>query len=138
MSNGRESADWSAVNDLFHAALAREDGARSAFLAEACAGNDALCRQVERLIRAHEGGGHSIDHPVAARAFEVLADEPALSPGTVIGRYRLVRELGRGGMGAVYLAQRADDEFQQQVAVKLIKRGMDTDTVLRHFRRIDD
>ena len=134
MSNSHESADWSAVNDLFHAALAHEDSARRAFLAAACAGNDALCRQVERLIRAHEAGGHPLDHPVAARAFEVLADAPGLSPGTVIGRYRLVRELGRGGMGAVYLAERADDEFRQQVAVKLIKRGMDTDTVLRHFR----
>ena len=129
-----DPADWDAVNDLFHAALERTGDARRAFLAEACAGDDALRLQLERLVRAHETGGHSLDRPVATRAFQLLADETVVSPGVLVGRYRLVRELGRGGMGAVYLAERADDEFRQQVAVKLIKRGMDTDAVLRHFR----
>src|SRR5690606_2456991 len=48
--------------------------------------------------------------------------------------YRIVREIGRGGMGAVYLAERADGEFDQRVAVKLVKRGMDTDEILARFR----
>ena len=129
-----EPADWRAVNDLFHAALERPVDERRAFLAEACSGDDALRHQVERLVRAHEEAEHPIDHPVGHRALELLIEEPAFSPGTLIGRYRLVGELGRGGMGAVYLAERADDEFRQRVAVKLIKRGMDTDAVLRHFR----
>lgn len=55
--------------------------------------------------------------------------------GRQIGVYRLERELGRGGMGAVYLADRVDGEFNQTVAVKLIKRGMDTDLILKRFRR---
>lgn len=55
--------------------------------------------------------------------------------GRQIGVYRLVRELGRGGMGAVYLADRVDGEFDQTVAIKLIKRGMDTDLILKRFRR---
>ena len=55
-------------------------------------------------------------------------------PGQVIDRYRIIREIGRGGMGAVFLAERADDEYQHQVAIKLIKRGTDTDSVLRQFR----
>jgi serine/threonine protein kinase/tetratricopeptide (TPR) repeat protein len=54
--------------------------------------------------------------------------------GRRIGAYRIERELGRGGMGTVYLAVRADDQYQKQVAIKLIKRGMDTDYVLRRFR----
>ncbi|HZH35566.1 MAG TPA: protein kinase, partial [Pyrinomonadaceae bacterium] len=59
-------------------------------------------------------------------------DDPML--GKRIGVFRLTRELGRGGMGAVYLAERADGEFRQKVAVKLIKRGMDTDFIIRRFR----
>ncbi|NOT61686.1 MAG: protein kinase [Acidobacteria bacterium] len=55
--------------------------------------------------------------------------------GQPLGVYRLVRELGRGGMGAVYLAERADDEFEQRVAIKLIKRGMDSDEIVRRFRQ---
>src|SRR5688572_33385821 len=54
--------------------------------------------------------------------------------GKRVGVYELKREIGRGGMGAVYLAERADGEFRQSVAVKLIKRGMDTDFILRRFR----
>ena len=59
--------------------------------------------------------------------------EPAAA-GTLVGPYRIVREIGRGGMGAVYLAERTDGQFQKHVAVKLIKRGMDTAAVLRRFR----
>jgi len=55
--------------------------------------------------------------------------------GRRIGAYRLDAEVGRGGMGAVYRASRVDGEFDQTVAVKLIKRGMDTDMILRRFRR---
>ena len=50
-----------------------------------------------------------------------------------LGNYEILKELGRGGMGAVYLARRADAQYEKHVAIKLIKRGMDTDSVLRHF-----
>jgi len=67
-------------------------------------------------------------------------DHPEVSPensmiGRRVGAYLLSDEIGRGGMGAVYRARRADGEFDQTVAVKLIKRGMDTDMILRRFRR---
>jgi serine/threonine-protein kinase len=52
-----------------------------------------------------------------------------------LGSYRLLRRVGSGGMGSVYLAVRADGQFQRRVAVKLIKRGMDTEEVLRRFER---
>ena len=54
--------------------------------------------------------------------------------GVRIGPYRLVKELGRGGMGTVYLAVRSDDAFQKRVALKVLKRGMDTDAIVRRFR----
>jgi non-specific serine/threonine protein kinase/serine/threonine-protein kinase len=66
----------------------------------------------------------------------VLSPPPPEDPidGVRIGPYRLVRELGRGGMGTVYLAVRSDDAFQQRVALKVLKRGMDTDAIVRRFR----
>ena len=67
---------------------------------------------------------------------EVFPDESLPEPmaGRRIGPYAVVREIGRGGMGAVYLAVRADDEYKKEVAIKVVKRGMDTDVVLRRFR----
>src|SRR5213076_174431 len=63
-----------------------------------------------------------------------MEEVDTLRANELVGPYRIVRELGRGGMGAVCLAERADQQYQKRVAIKLIKRGMDTDTVLRHFR----
>jgi serine/threonine-protein kinase len=60
-------------------------------------------------------------------------DRRASQLGTKIGPYRVIRELARGGMGAVYLAERADGQFEQHVALKLIKRGMDSDEIHRRF-----
>jgi serine/threonine protein kinase/tetratricopeptide (TPR) repeat protein len=66
------------------------------------------------------------------------SDPDIISPDSIegvrVGPYRLVRELGRGGMGTVYLAVRSDDEFQKRVAVKVLRRGMDTDAIIRRFR----
>ncbi len=126
--------DWRAINDLFHAALAQNAGDRRAFLDAQCAGNEPLAAAVERLLRAHDSAHAFLHEPIAASALRLLAASDAVPAGTLIGPYRIVRELGRGGMGAVYLADRADEQFHKQVAIKLIKRGMDTDAVLRQFR----
>ena len=53
---------------------------------------------------------------------------------TLVGPYRLIREIGSGGMGTVYLAVRDDDAFQKRVAIKVLRRGMDTDAIIRRFR----
>jgi len=64
----------------------------------------------------------------------VVSDHHASRIGEKIGPYRIKRLIGQGGMSTVYLATRADDEFQKRVALKLVKRGMDTDDILRRFR----
>ncbi|HEY9442190.1 MAG TPA: serine/threonine-protein kinase [Gemmatimonadales bacterium] len=118
--------------ELFHAALALEGAAREAFLEEACATDRGLRAEVERLLSAHARAGDFIGSPaVAPPATWAGAEEWA---GRRIGPYSIVRELGRGGMGAVYLAERADGQYQHRVALKLIKRGMDTEQVLTRFR----
>ncbi len=118
--------------ELFHAALALEGAAREAFLEEACATDRGLRAEVERLLSAHARAGDFIGAPaVAPPTAWAGAEEWA---GRRIGPYSIVRELGRGGMGAVYLAERADGQYQHRVALKLIKRGMDTEQVLTRFR----
>jgi serine/threonine protein kinase len=92
----------------------------------ACAADPALRAQVETLLAADERAGNFLQTP-AAPPVESLV-------GRHVGPYRVLREIGRGGMGVVYLAERADDQFRKHVAIKLVKRGMDTDAILRRFR----
>lgn len=109
---------------------------RASFLKQACSGDKPLLLEVESLLAAHFKAGQFIQTPPVHNAFDLLSDqEERLSSGEQIGAYKIVREIGRGGMGAVYLAERADEQYQKYVAIKLLKRGMDTDDLLRHFRR---
>ena len=122
---------WQQLEDLFHAALERAPADRGAFVVDACGGDSGLRRDVERLLLAHEQASSF----VAQAAADVERVAATLPPdGRQIGAYRIVRELGRGGMGSVYLGERADAQFQMRVAIKVIKRGMDTDAVLQRFR----
>ncbi|MGE0131631.1 MAG: protein kinase [Blastocatellales bacterium] len=130
---------WKQVEEIFNAALDRPVDGREVFLAEACGGDQSLREQVEYLINCHEQAGDFIEAPAADLTESLSQDEAVtLQLDTMIGRqvgaYKLVREIGRGGMGAVYLAVRADDQFRQRAAIKLVKRGMDTDFVIRRFR----
>jgi non-specific serine/threonine protein kinase/serine/threonine-protein kinase len=122
---------WQRLEDLFHATLERPPAEREAFLTDACAGDQELRKDVERLLRADEEASAFVDS--AAAGVERLA-ATVLPDGRQVGAYRIVRELGRGGMGSVYLGERADAQFDMRVAIKLIKRGMDTDAVLERFR----
>jgi hypothetical protein len=124
------SERWKRIEAHFEETLEAPPAQRSRVL-EAIR-DDELRREVESLLRAHEEAGVFIDEPdrfFSSESFET----DTFSPGQTIERYRIIREIGRGGMGAVFLAERADDVYQKQVALKVIKRGMDTDSVLRHF-----
>jgi eukaryotic-like serine/threonine-protein kinase len=124
---------WQKVNDLFHAALEREPQQRVAFLATECSGDPELLNQVGRLVEAHGRSSGFIETPVSA-VIRSMVDEDEVALGAPFGPYKVVRELGRGGMGTVYLAERADTQFEKRVAIKVVKRGMDTDAVLAQFR----
>jgi Tol biopolymer transport system component/serine/threonine protein kinase/tetratricopeptide (TPR) repeat protein len=137
------SERWKQVEEIFQSALDLPRDERERFIAESCATDQALCEQVNALIRQYEASGDFIENPAFAQhnlnsaSISLTTTQPLeddLMTGRRIGAYRIVREIGRGGMGAVYLAVRADSEFQKRVAIKLIKRGMDTDFVLRRFR----
>jgi serine/threonine protein kinase len=123
------------IEEIFHAALEREPEQLSTFLNKACAGDEVLRRHVEALVASHGEAGDFIDTPVAALVASIVeSDQADLLTGQTIGHYKISKLIGTGGMGAVYLAQRADQQYEKRVAIKLLKRGMDTDSVLRHFR----
>src|SRR5687768_4824642 len=108
----------------FLAALEREPHQWPAYLHEACGADAELRARVEQLLRSHESMG-SIHVGLAATAHAALTDPPLReSPGTVIGHYRLLEQIGEGGMGIVFLAEQAHP-VRRHVALKVIKAGMD-------------
>jgi eukaryotic-like serine/threonine-protein kinase len=124
------------VEEIFHAALNCEPDQLKAFLDGSCEGDKALRGKVEEILAAHRGAGEFIETPVADLASSSIGydQETDLLIGQMIGHYKISKLISVGGMGAVYLAERADEQYEKQVAIKLIKRGMGTDAVLRHFR----
>ncbi|MEW6251276.1 MAG: serine/threonine-protein kinase [Planctomycetota bacterium] len=133
---------WKKVKDVFHAALEREPGRRSAWLDKACRGDAALRNEVESLLAAHEAEPNFMELPALCDARQVSAADGAnAAAGRLVGPYRLERAIAFGGMGAVYLAVRADDAYRKQVAVKLIRpdHGADDprrrDELVRRFCR---
>ena len=125
---------WQRLQELFHQAVPLDPDQRAALLDRECAEDPELRVQVERLLSASDRAGGFIHEPAIASPGVLPPDDEPSRVGRRVGAYRLVRELGRGGMGAVYLAERDDGGFKQRVAIKLIKRGMDTDQVLARFR----
>jgi len=127
-------ARWQRLQELFHHAVPLAPDERAPLLDRECAGDPELRAQVERLLSASDRAGSFIHEPAIGSPGGVPPGDEPFQVGRRVGAYRLVREIGRGGMGAVYLAERDDGAFEQRVAIKLIKRGMDTDQVLTRFR----
>jgi serine/threonine protein kinase len=128
--------NWPKVKEIFSAALELKPDERISFLNTACAADENLRSEVLGLLSAHDSSGDFIQHPAVVDVGFLVNDDTnhsAAAVGQHIGTYEIIRELGRGGMGAVYLASRADEAFDKQVALKLIKRGMDSDAIIKRF-----
>jgi eukaryotic-like serine/threonine-protein kinase len=119
---------WTTLQTLFAAALERPPDERSAFLRAACGDDAALYREVESLLGVEV---HPLLDGLAVDAVGLPAVPSVV--GDRIGPWRITGELGRGGMGTVYRAERDDGAYHQSAALKLVRRGMDTETVLRRF-----
>jgi serine/threonine protein kinase len=130
----RDRERWSRLKSLFEAASDLPAGERAPFLAALPAADDDLIDELRSLLAAHDEEGGFVERAVAAeeRGLARAADyEPA---GRRVGAWEIVRPLGRGGMGEVYLAVRADDAFRKQAALKLIRPGLATAETAGRFR----
>lgn len=136
---------WKEIDDLFTEVLELDSKQREAILAERCVEDEDLRLAVERLLVADSRSGNFLigsAETLVSDAFEEALRQGAEDLdatrssriGERIGSWRLVREIGRGGMARVFLAERADGEFQHTVAVKLIRRGLDTEDFIERFR----
>jgi serine/threonine-protein kinase len=137
-----EPERWRRIEGILDQALDLPDELVADFLDRSCAADRELRREVEELLAAAtradareflEQGAAELARPLLDGVEE--APPPPAEWESAVGPWRIVREVGRGGMGAVYLAERADGAFEQRVALKLIKRGLDTDEILARFRQ---
>ena len=122
------------VEEIFGSALELPANQREAFLAEACAADDAIMEEVRALLAAHEGaGGFMQDDASPAPELErTLAEIQPEKEGERIGRYKLLQEIGEGGFGTVWMAEQMEPVVRR-VALKIIKLGMDTREVIARF-----
>lgn len=123
---------WPRIEALFHAALERDPLERVTFVNAEAAGDAELAAEVLSLLDSAEPADDRVGEAVATVMRLAGADE--LAPPDRIGPYRILRELGRGGLATVYLAQR-DEPFRMEVALKLVRRGLDTEEIVQRFRQ---
>ena len=107
---------------------------RAVLLANSCADDEALRHDAERLLKLSKLANTFMEEPLFETATRWQEQQEQSVVGKAIGSYLVTAEIARGGMGAVYLAVRNDDAYRRQVAIKIVKRGMDTDLILRRFR----
>ena len=120
------SERWAQIKHTLDLALHVPEAERAGWLARECGDDAELRHEVESLLNAHDDAGEFLEKPV-------IELEPA-GAGERIGSYEVVREIGRGGMGTVFLARRADDAFEKLVAIKVIRQGLEHEFALRRFR----
>lgn len=127
-----EPAQWDRIADCFEQAVALPPAERAAFVA-ATLGDDAVARrEVEAVLAEHERG-----RPLSIEdwlVIDALSDAPALTAGSRVGAYRIERLVGQGGMGEVYAAERVEGDYEQSVAIKVLRAGYASSELLRRFK----
>lgn len=112
--------DWDRIDEIFLAAADLPPAEQERFVRAVCNGNSHLLRTIQQLLQA-ERTGPDLASAIEFEARSLLGEQPLA--GMRLGAYRVVRAIGHGGMGTVYLAERADDEFSKQVAIKVVRGG---------------
>ncbi len=121
------------IAELVKSAVEREPNEWSTFLDEECSTDPALRAEIESLLAQHEGASGFLETFPLHLAAKSLLREGAYRAGQAIGHYEIISLIGRGGMGEVYLAQ--DRQLERKVALKLVRAGMHSEDVIRHFKR---
>ena len=128
--------EWDQIQRIFLTVVELPSPQRSMVLEQMCGREPALRAEVESLLRADETSEATLGAAIAGaiRTEAVSLLDTSRIEGKRLGAYRLIREIGRGGMGCVYLGQRADEQYESDVAIKVVRPGLDTDFILRRFR----
>ncbi|MGA2740260.1 MAG: serine/threonine-protein kinase, partial [Bryobacteraceae bacterium] len=117
------------IRNVFEAVVERPPDTRGTFLAAACAGDGELQAEVEKLLAAHRQDTNLLAGPA------IQPENPQRLEGRRVGPYEVLREIGQGGMGTVYLAVRADHAFRKQVALKVVRPEAGSEEVMRRFQQ---
>ena len=125
---------WASIGEIFEQVVVLPTQHRAAVLDRVCGTDAELRDEVSSLLASHQAAGGFLQDQMKGALASFMAMSAGAQP-TRVGPYRLVRELGRGGMGTVFLAERDDDQYHARVAVKLVRPGMDTEFILDRFRR---
>ena len=136
MSDDSDSGaiDWRRAQDIFRQASALPETERAAFVRAQCNGDIRLAEAVNELLRAAAETGDAIQQIVGRAAASIADAQPSASPPTQLGPYRILASLGAGGMGKVLLAERADEQFRQRVAIKVLGTPFASKELVRRFR----
>ncbi|PWU03939.1 MAG: hypothetical protein C5B51_17890 [Terriglobia bacterium] len=118
---------WQRIKEILDVTVRLDPQDRTAYLGRVCEGDPELQEEVESLLHAHEEAGDFFETPPLTAPRDPMI-------GARLGAYEIVEEIGSGGMGSVYRAIRADQAFQRDVAIKVVRRGVALDRVIRHFR----
>jgi serine/threonine protein kinase len=129
--------DWRKVNEIVADVLDMDPGSRRKYLKEAIPSNSEIEREVLSLLDGEIEADDLFGSPAVANFADLLTSEeaPEALAGQTLGNYKIIREIGWGGMGAVYLAERTDGVFEQNVALKLLKREFNTSALRRYFQQ---
>lgn len=138
-----EPERWQDVERIYHSALQCDGNQRSLFLEKACGEDRSLRVEVESLLKYAQRSEELFEAPALEVVARSLAEDLRTQEhkradkmiGVRIAQYRILDKLGEGGMGDVYRAVRADDEYEKQVAIKLVRQGLDNDSVYERFRK---
>jgi eukaryotic-like serine/threonine-protein kinase len=127
---------WQQIKDVLASALEIAPAERSSYLNRSCALDPALMHEVELLLLDEDKVSPQFlnDTALAAAAAEILPEESGRWIGRRVGAYRILDQIGAGGMGEVYRATRDDDQYRQQVALKLVRAGQDSAFVITRFK----
>ena len=133
MDGSTTESRWARIQELFDGAIEQPAHERDAWLDSACDGDSELRHDVQSLLAADATGGLRVQNMISAAAKRALV--ASANDSKMLGPYRLLRVIGHGGMGAVYLAERSDDEFEQRVAIKVLHKSMVAPEFLARFRK---
>ncbi len=129
-----DAARFQKVKDIFAEAAELSTDSRARFVREKCGADESLFAEVNSLLAAHDEAENIIEKN--AFSFDSFTNSNGRSyDGKQFGNYKILREIGRGGMGAVFLAERNDGEFNQKVALKIVRQTILDHETERHFRR---